>query len=357
VFEAFRTAFPAHELQREATKQVAFVYRQSGQLARAAGEYDRVAAESQDPALRGEALLVAGDLYEQSKEPVRALDSYVRYVQEFPHPVETALETRFRIAEIRKAAHDEAGYHRELEEIVRADAEAGTERSVRTRTLAARSGLVLAEKLYGEFGAVKLTQPFETSLQVKQQRMEGLIAALERLVGYGIADVTAAATFYIAETYADFGKSLLESERPADLAAADLEQYEMDLEEEAFPFEEKTIAVHEKNLELLRGGLVNDWTGKSLGRLAELMPGRYARNELSGGFLGSIDIYAYRSPASLLPVAVPGTTEAAPAPTPTDATPAPVDATSEPAAQTTQVETQIDAPTAQDGRVANANPL
>ena len=35
--------------------------------------------------------------------------------------------------------------------------------------LAARSALVLAEKLYGEFAAVKLLQPFETSLQEKQR--------------------------------------------------------------------------------------------------------------------------------------------------------------------------------------------
>ena len=37
---------------------------------------------------------------------------------------------------------------------------------------------------------------------------------------------------------------------------------------------------------------------KSLARLVELMPGRYAKNEMSSGFLGAIDIYEYRTPAS-----------------------------------------------------------
>ena len=77
--------------------------------------------------MRSEALLVAGDLYEQSDAPDRALDVYIRYVDEFPQPVETALETRFKIAEIYKAAHDESLYHQELAEIVRIDAEAGPE--------------------------------------------------------------------------------------------------------------------------------------------------------------------------------------------------------------------------------------
>ncbi|HET9694097.1 MAG TPA: tetratricopeptide repeat protein, partial [Steroidobacteraceae bacterium] len=347
VLEAFRSAYPTHELQREVTKQIAAVYRESGQLARAAGEYDRVANESEDPALRGEALLLSGDLYEQSKDTARALDVYARYVAQFPHPAETAIVTRQKMAELRKATNDRAGYYRELDEIVRADATAGAERTGRTRTIAARSALVLAEKLHGEFAAVRLLQPFEASLQAKQRLMDELIAALDRLVEYEIAEVTAAATFYIAETYSDFSRALVESQRPADLAAAELDEYEAALEEEAYPFEEKAIGVHEKNLELLRTGVLNAWTEKSLGRLAELVPGRYAKNELSGGFLGSMDTYAYRSPAAAMPAAAPG--GAVPVPEPSSA---PVDSVPAEPAQTTQAEPVV----ATGEVVANAQP-
>ena len=251
-----------------------------------------------DPALRSEALLVAGDLYEQSNSRDRALDAYIRYVKEFPKPVETALETRFKIAEMYKAAHDETLYHQELEEIVRIDAGAGSERTGRTRTIAARSALVLAEQLYGDFVVVKLRQPFETSLQDKQQRMDATIEAMGRLVDYEIDDVTAAATYYMAETYFNFSRSLVESERPTDLKPADLEEFEMDLDEAAFPFEEKAINVHEKNMELLHAGVFNAWTEKSLSRLTELMPGRYAKHETSSGFIGAIDSQVKRSPAA-----------------------------------------------------------
>lgn len=301
--------------------------------------------------MRGEALLVAGGLYEQSNDRDRALDVYGRYVAQFPRPVETAIETRSRMAELHKAKNDMTRYHEQLAEIVDTEAAAGAERTARTRTIGARAALVLAEKLYGEFVAVKLLQPFETTLQVKQGRMDTLIRALDRLVEYEIADVTAAATWYIGETYLDFSRALLESQRPTDLTAAELKQYDIDLEDEALPFEDKAIEVHEKNLELLRAGVLGTWTEKSLGRLAELAPARYARTELSGGFLGSIDTYAYRSPASLKATAAPGApaegaATSAPAPdssgTPTDA---PV--------QTTYV-----APTSTNpGVVANAKPL
>jgi tetratricopeptide (TPR) repeat protein len=119
--------------------------------------------------------------------------------------------------------------------------------------------------------------------------MDVTIDAMGKLVEYEIADVTAAATYYMAETYFNFSRSLLESERPTDLKPAELEAYEMDLDEEALPLEEKAIGVHEKNMELLRAGVLNEWTEKSLGRLEVLMPGRYAKHELSSAFLGVIE--------------------------------------------------------------------
>lgn len=298
VLEEFRRAYPQHELQREATKQIAFVYRQSGQVARAAGEYERIAAESDDPELRGEALLVAGDLHEQAKSTDRALDVYRRYVDEFPRPLERAVETRFRIAEIYKATHDDARYHEELQKIVSIDAASGSERTSRMRVVAARSALVLAEQLYQQFSVAQLVQPFESSLQEKKRRMDAALGALGKLVDYEVGEVTAAATYYMAEVYYGFNRSLIESQRPAGLQAADLKDYELALEEEAFPFEERAIAVHEKNLELIRAGIYNAWIDKSFARLALLMPARYAKEELSSGFLGSIDRYAYRAPAA-----------------------------------------------------------
>jgi cellulose synthase operon protein C len=289
VLESFRSTFPDNKLKLEATKQIAYAYRENGQLSRAAGEYDSVASQSDDPALRSEALLVAGDLYGQSNSRDRALDAYIRYVNEFPRPVETALETRLKIAEMYKASHDDTLYQDELKRIVRIDADAGPERSSHTRILASGSALVLAQQLYQDFATVKLRQPFETSLQEKQKRMDVTIDAMGQLVDYEIASVTAAATYYMAETYSDFSRSLVESERPTDLKPADLEEYEMALDEEAFPFEEKAIGVHEKNMELLRAGVFNEWTQKSLGRLTELMPGRYAKHEASSAFLVTID--------------------------------------------------------------------
>lgn len=302
VLETFREAHPEHELHEEATQQVAFVYRKTGNSGRAAEEYERVAREATDPALRAESLLVAGELYEEAGATGKALAAYRAYVTEFTDPIEAAVVTRFKMAELYQQTNDPAGRRDELARIVAIDRAAGPARTDTVRGLAARSALMLSEDDFRAFDAIVLTQPFEQSLQEKQRRMNELLASLGALVDYQVGEVTAAAAYYLAEVYGDFSRSLLESERPGDLAGADLADYEATLEEEAFPFEEKAIRVHEKNLELMATGVYNAWIEKSLERLAILMPGRYAKPEESTGPLASLEVYAYRSPGYVEPV-------------------------------------------------------
>jgi tetratricopeptide (TPR) repeat protein len=296
VLEEFRASFPEHELQKEATKQIAYAYQQAGQLAQSAGEYERVAKESPNPQLRAEALLQAGDLYGQANNADRALEAYSRYLEQFPKPVGTAVETRSKIAEICKSKGDQAQYHHQLEEIVRADGAAGSERTDRMRNVAARAALELSKPIYEQFASLKLVQPFERSLQEKQRSMDIATKAFGGLVDYQVGEVTAAATFYMGEIYANFSQALRESERPANLGVDALKDYDQQLADAGHPLEAKAIAVHEKNLELMRRGLNDAWTQKSLARLAALKPDTYARAEISSGFLGSLERYVYQPP-------------------------------------------------------------
>jgi Flp pilus assembly protein TadD len=77
------------------------------------------------------------------------------------------------------------------------------------------------------------------------------------------------------------------------------------LEEQAFPFEERAIEVHEANVEvMIAAGIYNRWVEQSFARLAALMPGRYAKEEQSMGFLGAIETFTYRAPGAAAEAAV-----------------------------------------------------
>jgi len=296
VLEEFRRSHPEHELNKDATKQLAYIYREDGQTERSAAEHERIAAEATDPELGRAALLTAAELYDEVHVIGDAVRVYEQYVRDYPRPLDIAMETRNRLAEIFKGESDYERYYAVLDEMVGADGEAGPDRTDRSRYLAAKAALVLAEQTYQRFASLRLVQPFEESLAEKQKRMDVAMAAFENLVGYEVAEVTAAATFYLAEIYLEFSNALVNSERPAGLTEAEKVDYEMVIEEEAYPFEERAIDVHQQNFELLASGVYNPWVQKSLDKLAVLMPGRYAKNEISGGFVGSIDSYAYRMP-------------------------------------------------------------
>ncbi len=296
VLEEFRTSHPEHELSTDATKQLAYVYREAGEIARSAEEHERIAAETEDSELRRDAILTAGELYDEAEVMDDAIRVYDQYVTEFPRPIDIAMETHARLADIFKERLDYTRYHARLRLMVAFDGEAGADRSDRSRFLASGAALVLAELTFERFAALQLTQPFEESLAEKQNRMDQVLGEMDTLVSYEVAEVTAAATFYIAQVYDEFSRALLESERPEGLTEAERFDYEMVIEEEAYPFEEQAIDVHQKNHELLASGIYNPWVQKSLDRLAVLMPGRYAKNETSEGFVRSISYYAYRMP-------------------------------------------------------------
>ncbi|HEY6873580.1 MAG TPA: tetratricopeptide repeat protein [Geobacteraceae bacterium] len=293
VLAGFRELFPGHRLQPEVTRKIAHVYKEDGQLALAAKEYERVEREFTDEEVRRGALMLAAELHQQTGNNTQALAVYRRFVGFFPQPVEINLEMRNRIAEILKGGNDQKGYLNELKEIVAIDAAAGKARTPRTRYLAGKAALVFAEQTYGRFRAVRLVKPFESNLRTKKELMKATTQAFNKLVEYEVGEVTAAATFYLAETYAHFSKALTESERPDGLNAQEMQEYELAIEEQAYPFEEKAINIHEKNLELISMGVYNSWIDKSLGRLAKFVPARYDKPEVHSEIVASLETYAF----------------------------------------------------------------
>jgi hypothetical protein len=103
-----------------------------------------------------------------------------------------------------------------------------------------------------------------------------------------VAEVATAAVYRTADLYTDFSQALLKSQRPKGLNAEETEQYNIMLEEQAFPFEEKAIEIHEINAKRTSQGIYDNWVKQSFAALAKLRPARYAKSEKSGGYVNAI---------------------------------------------------------------------
>jgi tetratricopeptide (TPR) repeat protein len=277
VLEKFRSSHPGHELQPEVTRKLAAAYLESGRGHDAAVELERVASsESEDAEVRRSALWQASELYASSNDSTSAMRTYAEYVARFPTPVEPAIEARQQLADLAGTAGDAGSRKHWLEELVAAAGASGSERSV---WLAAHASLELARPLDDATRSVRLAVPLDRSLAAKKTAMEASLSAYARAAGYGVAEVTTAATYAMADLYRDLGRSLLESERPPGLSAEELEQYGLLLEEQAYPFEEKAIGIHADNAHRAITGVYDQWVRRSFAALAEMNPARYDRDE------------------------------------------------------------------------------
>lgn len=277
--EAFRQRYPAQPLLPEVDKKLALAYHKDGKLAAAAAAYERIAARAEEaPALRQEAAWLAAGLYQQARMTAGAQRAYESYLARWPQPLERALQARRQLADYSRDA-EPARYTRWLREIVDADAGGGSARTQQTRLLAAQASLELGRLDAAQARELALRLPVAKTLPPRKAATERAVAALNRAAGYGFAEVTTAATYDLGSVYREFGRALLVSERPRELGGEALEQYELLLEEQAYPFEEKAIQAHEANLQRMRQGLWNDWIRRSSRELAELVPGKYGKQD------------------------------------------------------------------------------
>jgi TolA-binding protein len=286
--EDFRQRFPKHALADDATSKLAVAYLEKGRWSEAAGEFERVAATSKDPKLSQEALWQAAELHAKGNNRAASARAYERYLKQYPEPFERAMETRHRLSMMAKA---DGNARRDLElqqEIFQADQRAGAARTERTRFLGATAALALAQPAVDDYKAVALVEPLQKNLKNKKAKLESALRAYAAAAEYGVADISTAATFHTAALYRDFGNSMLTSQRPKGLKKLELEQYNVLLEEQAYPFEEKAIELHEVNARRTAKGVYDDWVQKSFAALRTLKPGRYARMERVEGVINEI---------------------------------------------------------------------
>jgi TolA-binding protein len=279
VLEGFRRDYPKHPLEAEVPGKLAVCYLESGQTLKAAGEFEALSATRKDVALSREALWKAAELYEKADHERDAAAAYERYVRLHPGPLEPAVEARYRLAEIYRKQGSSPQRQAWSRQLVEAERKGGNGRTDRTRYLGSLAALVMAEPLEEAYRGVRLAEPLKKNLKLKKAKMQETLQAYAVAADYGVAEVATTATYRTAEVYNDFGKALLGSQRPKRLSKDELEQYNIMLEEQAFPFEEKAIELHEINARRTSGGIYDEWVKKSFAALGKLRPVRYAKTE------------------------------------------------------------------------------
>lgn len=288
LLEDFRQRYPKHALQADVAPKLALAYGEQGKWSLAANEMERMlAAGPKDANLAKDLMWQVASYREKAGEKPAAARAYERYLAQLqamrPVPLAQTLEVRDKLVNL---ARDEGNAKREmalLKEIYEADLKGGAARTDRTRYLGAHAALVLAEPAVKAYRGVALVEPLQKQLKVKKARLEEALQAYALASEPGVADVSTAVTYQVASLYRDFGKAILGSQRPKKLSEVELEQYNVLLEEQALPFEEKASDMHEVNARRAVAGVYDPWVQRSFDALAEMLPVRYGKREKGEG--------------------------------------------------------------------------
>jgi len=286
LLRAFRKNYPEDKRWKTGvSEKLALAYSMHGDHALAAKEMMAVSASTQSASRRKDLMWGAAELFQKAGKKDQVITIYKAYVKAYPSPLDRSIELRFRIAESYREKNNTKKLHYWLSEIVKADAKGKNERSPRSKYLAATASIELTKPIQRSFQSVKLTVPLKKSLKKKKILMQKSIAAYTKAIKYQVEEVTTEATYQIAEIYHSFASALLKSQRPKGLNEEELEEYELLLEEQAYPFEEKTIDIHLTNFRRIPQGAYDQSVKNSLKVLGNLMPFRYAKVEVADAYV------------------------------------------------------------------------
>lgn len=276
--ESFQALYPKHKFNKEATRQLSVAYLNANQTDKAAKQLEQLAKADENKEVKMTALWQAAKLYDDRGDVAGAIRSYREYAHAFPEPYPQNIEAMYRLTELYKQQRDFQKRFFWQNRIKTQDAKTSDRvKTDRTNQLAAKTVLELAQQTRKEFSSVALREPLAKNLKKKKSQMQAAIKLYGQASSYNIGEVTTESTYSIGDIYREFSHALLDSERPKNLQGEELEQYNILLEDQAFPFEEKAIEFYETNIARVKDGTYDEWIENSHKQLLTLFPVRFGR--------------------------------------------------------------------------------
>jgi len=255
------------------------MYEKSENWAAAAVEYVGLSESASDKEVRRQSLYRAAEIYLAENDVTAAIEYFRDYAHTYKKPLDIRLEAIHHMDGLYQRGGDEQKRRFWLNKKIEVHKEMGRDATARATYLAASAQLVFANDEGLRYAAIRLTRPLKRSLKKKQGALKKTLKAFEKVASYEVVEFTTASTFEIADLYSELSKSIMTSDRPQNLSALEIEQYDILLEEQAFPFEEQAIDLHEINMRRAWSGNYDDWVRKSFTELMRLMPGRFNKPE------------------------------------------------------------------------------
>ncbi len=279
----FQKQYPQHEYSSSIPAKLAMSYEQLEQWQLAAVQLLIMTQGQASSELKREAQYNAAQFYLKAGNLSKAIITFRAYAHSYPKPFDVAQEVRYKMSQFYQQTNEPNKQYYWYRKLIKfhddSSLKQGQNIYARSAYLASIAALGLGEAHQQTFTRAKLTLPLKTSLRIKQKQMKSAIHYYQKLLTYQLAEFVPHGTFNLAQMYTQLAVDVMSSVRPKDLDDLALEEYELILEEIAYPFEEKSIEIHVSNSKRAWQDTYDHWIAKSFAVLAELEPAQYNKQE------------------------------------------------------------------------------
>lgn len=275
----FRTRYPKHAKLDSLVPKMALAYRETEQWELAGDEVQSMIRLAKTEQERQDSYYIAAELYDRAGNTGKAISAFRSYANRYAEPAAQYMEAAQRLAELYDKQDEQLKRRFWLAKQMKTVDRVGRKADERMVYLAASASAVLANDAFIQYQRIKLKLPLNVSMQNKTRALEKAMAAYQKTASYGLSSFATEAGYRMADIYAQLSRDLMDSDRPEGLDELELEQYEILLEEQAFPFEDSAIDIHEQNASRAWSGIYDSWVKDSFTALKQLLPGRYNKPE------------------------------------------------------------------------------
>lgn len=279
-FKQLQSLYIQHDLSVEFPRKIAFAQEKDEQWQEAADSYLDLSHNDPDEEIKREAMFVSATLYEKVKDYETSIILFKRYAHRYPQPFNTRMEARYHLATNYEALDDKTRHLYWLRRVIDGDKKGGEQRSDRSRWLGAWANAKYGDYWVWEFKRRKLRMPLENSLPKKNENLKNATDRYQMAADYGILEYVTLSSYKIAELYNRFAEEIRNVKEPAGLNEADVQIFSQILDQQAQPFTNLAIELHQSNIDRGWDGAFNEWINNSFQSMKVLQPERFNKNEL-----------------------------------------------------------------------------
>jgi tetratricopeptide (TPR) repeat protein len=277
LFETLAAKYTESEFASEALQMSVLILEALGDPLKAAEDSMALAARS-DGEEKAAALLKAAQLYSGGADRDRAAQARKEYLALFSEPVvERSRQLYLMGRDLEELGRWEDARTAYLDNVQLQKEHQGEQE---VTIFAARSQLRIAERTFEEYSAFHIGPPVDDTVVKKRELLQGVIREFVAAGSYKTSDVITASNFLIGRALELFKDDILASPVPPGLTQPEQEEYDLLLQEMAFPFEEKALNAYRVNIKRsVTLEILDPWIEKTYERMAELAPWAYQRDE------------------------------------------------------------------------------